>query len=69
MKGKEETSGRGSGKKWLKAVNNSVSDTSRRVKISARIDRPLVEAIEEQYDNRSEAIRKALRKEYGGGRV
>jgi len=67
MKEERPTSGQGSNKEWLKAVNKNVSDTSRRIKISARIGKPLLEEIEKQHDNRSEGIRKALKKEYGKG--
>lgn len=67
MKEERPTSGQGSNKEWLKAVNKNVSDKSRRIKVSARIDRPIIEEIEEKHENRSEGIRKALKKEYGKG--
>jgi len=66
MKEESKTLG-GSNKEWLKAVNKNVSDKSRRIKVSARIDRPIIEEIEEKHENRSEGIRKALKKEYGKG--
>ena len=67
MKETSKTSGQGSNKEWLKAVNKEVSDNSRKIKISARIDQPVVEQIEKQHENRSEGIRKALKEKYGRG--
>lgn len=64
-KERSQTLGR-SNKQWLKAVNKDLSDNSKRIKVSARIDRPILEEIEDQHENRSEGIRKALKKEYGG---
>ena len=69
MKGNKLSSGQGSNKKWLKAVNKDLSDTSKRIKVSARIDKPILEEIEDEHENRSEGIRQALRKEYGEGKV
>lgn len=66
MKKEGRTSGQGSNKEWLKAVNKEVSDNSRKIKISARIDQLVVEQIEKQHENRSEGIRKALKEYYRG---
>jgi len=63
---KEESSSLGGTKNDLySAVNKSTSDTQRKPRISFRVGQDLLRELEAQDVNRSEAIRKALRSEYG----
>lgn len=63
---KEESSSLGGTRNnWYSAVNKHKSDSSRKLRISFRVGQDLLQELEKQEGNRSEAIRKALRKEYG----
>jgi len=45
--------------------NKSSCDTSRKHQVSIRLGSTLIQKIDRRTDNRSKAIRKALREEYG----
>jgi len=63
---KEESSSLGGTRNnWYSAVNKYKSDTQRKSRISFRVSQDLLRELEAQEVNRSEAIRKALRSEYG----
>jgi len=64
MKGKNQSCG-GTKNDLYSAVNKSTSDTQRKPRISFRVGQDLLQELEAQDLNRSEAIRKALRSEYG----
>lgn len=64
MKGKSQSCG-ATNKDWYTAVNKNKSDSTRKRRISFRVGKDLLQEIEEKDENRSEAIRQALRNEYG----
>jgi hypothetical protein len=64
MKEKSQSCGR-TKKNLYSTVNKKTSDNQRKPRISFRVEKDILQELDAQEGNRSEAIRKALKKEYG----
>lgn len=67
MKEKRTRSPQSTDKNLIQQYKNSRNTQTQRFLISCRIEGQLLDKIEQEHDNRSEAIRQALKEKYGRG--